>query len=274
MPAGVRDMEVRRLLRAAVDNGEEGTSTATSLLRQLRSLGIDTTGYDASLRLFQQSRSERYAHRKDLPPLSERESRRTFSPENRQIQPGEASITEVVPQNTSAMIEPGNGSVRQLVTKEVYDCVIVTYWDPVSKSGGLAHIPAGSNGDLSSLNEELKRQGLTIGKLQFSVLGGVDYASGMAPDTGRFMPSAVGKIRSIERQLSAMGVPKRAIALHTIHSRDEVILGNRASIGIDLRTGKTFFFSDPKQVLPNAPDRGYADLQDATTDLYVVKQRG
>ncbi len=273
-PVGSRDMEVRRLLRAAVDDGPQGSVMAVALLQQLRSLGVDTTGYEASLRLFQQGMSDRSAYSKVLPPRAEREARRTVVPETRGIQAAEASITEVVPQNTSAMVEPGNRSIRQLVTKEVYDCVVVTYWDPVSKAGGLAHIPAGSNGDLSSLNEELKRQGLSAAKLQFSILGGVDYASAMAPDTGRFMPSAVRKIASIERQLSGMGVPKRAVALHTIHSRAEVTTGNRSNIGIDLRTGKTFFFSDPMRVLPDSPDRGYAELQDDTTDLYVVKPRG
>ena len=159
------------------------------------------------------------------------------------------SITVVVPHNTLAMLEPSNRSERQLVAKEIFDCIVVTKWNPVSQSGDLVHIPAGSS-------------------------GGLDYASTLAPDTGRFMPSAVGKITSIERQLCAMGVPKRAIALHTTHTRAEVTMGNRFNIGIDLRTGKTFFFSDPKQVLPNSPDRGYAELQDDTTDLYVVKQRG
>ena len=266
-------MEVRRLLRAAVDDRTAGSTAAESLIVQLRSLGINTAGYETSLRMFQQSQSELRAHSDDLPPASQREPRRTVNPANRQIQPGEAATTEVVAQNTSAMVKPGDTRVRQLVTKEVFDCLVVTYWDPVTKAGGLAHIPQGSTADLSSLNEELKRQGLSASNLQFTVLGGVDYAYAMAPDTGKFMPSAVNHIQSIERQLSNMGVPKRAIAMHTIHSRAETTTGNQSNIGIDLNTGKTFFFSDPKGVLPNSPDRGYAELQDRTTDLYLVNRQ-
>jgi hypothetical protein len=282
-PASV-DMEVRRLLYAAVNDpsidnsagtstsNNAGNTTATALLGQLQSLGISTTAYAASLKGFQQSRADRLAHRGDLPPEAQRTAQRSISPPTREIQTGEASSTEVVPQNTSAMVKPGDMSVRQLVTKEVYDCVVVTYWDPVTKAGGLAHIPAGSTADLSALNAELKSQGLSAGKLKFSVLGGVDYASSMAPDTGQLVPSALWKIQSIQRQLSKLGVPPSSVALHTLHSHAEVTTGNKSNIGINLDTGQTFFFSDPKRVLPNPQDRGYGELQDRTTDLYTVNR--
>jgi chemotaxis receptor (MCP) glutamine deamidase CheD len=270
IPAAKKELEIRRLLQAAAQDLPVGDLTATSLISHLKGMGFETAGFEASLLDFQRARTQRDSLGTSLPPEDQRGAKRTVKPETKQIQAADVAVTEVVPQNTLAMVKPGDSSVRQLVTTGVFDCVVVTYWDPVTKTGGLAHIPVDSNADLSALHQELKRQGLSPEGLKFTILGGVDYSSVFDQEKEQFFPSAVRSIYSIERQLSDMGVPKTAIGLHTIHNKEEVIAGSKSNIGINLDTGATFFFSDPNRLLPSAPNRGYGELRDPTTDLYVV----
>jgi chemotaxis receptor (MCP) glutamine deamidase CheD len=284
LPRSAVGIEIRRLLNAAVCEEIDAAkirelrnepplseplthSIAKSLLGNLKKLGVNTSSYEASLQAFRRSQSEIRSHSADMPTPENQLARRTLAPATRTMQPSDAASSEVVPQNTVAMVAPGNRSVRQLVTRDVYDCVVLTYWDPATKSGGLAHIPVGSNADLSPLVEELKRQGLSPAALQFSLLGG--NSNDMTEYRGKNVPTAVFHVQSVQRQLTALGVPSNAIGYHTMRSRAEYSTAQR-NIGLDLASGKPFFFNDPNSVLPKAKARGVIEFQDRITDLYVV----
>jgi hypothetical protein len=236
----------------------------------LKSLGVPISGYAASLQAFRRSQSEIRAHKSDAPAPENRVARRTLTPDTRTMHRGEAAISEVVPQNTAAMVVPGNRAVRQLVTRDVYDCVVLTYWLPATKSGGLAHIPIGSNTDLAPLMEELKHQGLSPATLQFAMLGVKENE--VIQFQGKAVPTAAFPIQSLQRQLTAAGVPSQSIEIHTMRSRAEYSTAER-NIGIGLDTGKPFFFNDPNSALPKPMNRGELEFQDLVTDLYVAGKR-
>ena len=84
-----------------------------------------------------------------------------------------------------------------------------------------------------------------------------------------FIPLAIQNFYSIERQLIAVGVADGAVKLPTIQSVAEKIAG-MSNIGIDLATGRPFLFIDSQKKLANAANRGHLELQDSTTDLYIV----
>ena len=156
VPEASKSVQIRRLLHAAASDPRPSNVTAASLISNLDRLGIETAGYWESLQSFVQDRKIRKAHRGTLPPEAQRGARRSIA-QTRAIVTSDALTSEVVPQNTTAMVKPGDRSVRKLVTAQVYDCVVLTYWDPVTKTGGMAHIPSGSNADLGPLREELKK---------------------------------------------------------------------------------------------------------------------
>ena len=133
----------------------------------------------------------------------------------------------------------------------------------------MAHIPSGSSADLGPLREEFKKQGLSTNRLQFTILGGADYALTLPRGSDDFIPSAIQNIYSIERQLFAMGVADGAVKLHTIQSIAEKTAG-LSNIGIDLDTDRPFLFIDSQKKLADAANRGHLELQDSTTDLYIV----
>ena len=84
-------------------------------------------GYRESLQSFVRDQTNRKAHRGALPPKAQRGARRSITPETRAIETSDALTSEVVPQNTVAIVKPGDRSVRKLVTLQVYDCVVLTY---------------------------------------------------------------------------------------------------------------------------------------------------
>ena len=257
------------LLHAAASDLRPSNVTAAFLISNLDRLGIETAGYRESLQSFVRDRTNRKPHRGALAPKAQCGAQRSITPETRAIETSDALTTEVVPQNTVAMVKPGDRSVRKLVTLQVLDCVELTQWDPITKTGGMAHIPSGSSADLGPLREELKKQALSTNRLQFTVLGGADYALTLPRGSDDFIPLAIQNFYSIERQLFAVGVADGAVKLPTIQSVAEKNAG-MSNIGIDLATGRPFLFIDSQKKLANAANRGHLELQDSTTDLYIV----
>ena len=107
------------LLHAAASDLRPSNVTAAFLISNLDRLGIETAGYRESLQSFVRDRTNRKPHRGALAPKAQCGAQRSITPETRAIETSDALTTEVVPQNTVAMVKPGDRSVRKLVTLQL-----------------------------------------------------------------------------------------------------------------------------------------------------------
>jgi len=176
--------------------------------------------------------------------------------------------TAVVPQNKMVLVS-NPGKLNKVVTFNVLDCVVLTFHDPVTKKGGLAHFPIGADENLDELAAELNNQGVNIRAMNFRVLGGNDQEPHWSKRSNSMIPSTSSVIVDrIARELNKQGIPAQQIKYDVFHSRQEKDDG-KIRMGIDLNTGDTFYFTDSGELLDKKLNFDSLELQDRVTDLLI-----
>lgn len=194
------------------------------------------------------------------------EGSRTFELRPQRIK---ADSTYNVPQNTMAIAQVSS-EVDTLVTTRSYDCVSLMLYSPETRTGVLAHIPRGSDNDLTQLRIELEAAGLDPSSLQAWIVGGQREPLTYDRVNERLAPVSSVIISNLEHQLQTMGVPKSSINHFTMLSREEQQRGATA-FGLDLTTGRPFYVpTQDHSRIPLEPERDFSELQDRITEVVWV----